>query len=367
MWRHNNKYRMYWDLLVIILVVYNSVMIPLSFAKPDEISGNEILERVIDFLFLFDIFLNFRTTFVNPKTNIEITNPQRIAKNYINSVRFPFDILASIPFELFMTLSSSSNEEEGGGNRQLQLLGILKLIRLFRLGRIITFMKVNSSLKIGFKIFQLLFGLLMLVHWLSCIWIILIDFKMHDWIPTKDLDAYRTNFFTLPFWHQYSIIFYYSILLITGNECAPVTFSQTVFASIVILMGSVVTAFIFGNIAALIAAINKKDSHFQDQLDMISQTMRSLKLPEDLQDSVLNYLQYIHETPDFQQDLEKFFSLLSPALKNQILAHLHMSVIRKVEIFRQCSSIEISFIMNNLKVLLFMPGDYIIRQNEDSF
>ena len=81
------------------------------------------------------------------------------------------------------------------------LLGILKLIRLFRLGRIVTFMKVNSSLKIGFKIFQLLFGLLLLVHWLSCIWILLIDFKNHDWIPTKDLDAYRTNFFTLPFWH----------------------------------------------------------------------------------------------------------------------------------------------------------------------
>ncbi len=81
------------------------------------------------------------------------------------------------------------------------LLGILKLIRLFRLGRIITFMKVNSSLKIGFKIFQLLFGLLMLVHWLSCVWILLIDFDYQDWIPTKDLDAYRTNFFTLPFWH----------------------------------------------------------------------------------------------------------------------------------------------------------------------
>mmetsp|Transcript_18741 Transcript_18741/g.28766 ORF Transcript_18741/g.28766 Transcript_18741/m.28766 type:complete len:250 (-) Transcript_18741:1147-1896(-) len=100
---------------------------------------------------------------------------------------------------------------------------------------------------------------------------------------------------------------------------------------------------------------------------MISQTMRSLKLPEELQDNVLNYLQYIHETPDFQQDLDKFFALLSPALKNKILGHLHMGVIQKVDIFTQCSSIEIGFIMNNLKVLLFMPGDYIIRQNEDSF
>jgi len=35
-------------------------------------------------------------------------------------------------------------------------------------------------------------------------------------------------------------------------------------------MGAIVTAFIFGNMAALLAAINKKDSYFQEQLDMVS-------------------------------------------------------------------------------------------------
>jgi F0F1-type ATP synthase epsilon subunit len=33
---------------------------------------------------------------------------------------------------------------------------------------------------------------------------------------------------------------------------------------------------------------------------------------------------------------------------------------------KQCSSIEISFIVNNLQMLLFLPGDVIIRQGEDS-
>ena len=65
---------------------------------------------------------------------------------------------------------------------------------------------------------------------------------------------------------------------------------------------------------------------------MVSQTMRSLKLPEEMQDNVLKYLQYIHETPDVQQDLDKFMSLLSPALKSQIFFHLHSKVISKVSI-----------------------------------
>jgi len=94
--------------------------------------------------------------------------------------------------------------------------------------------------------------------------------------------------------------------------------------------------------------------------------MRSLKLPEEMQDNVLKYLQYIHETPDVQQDLDKFLGLLSPALKNQILYHLHSTVITSIKILELCSSVELGFIVNHLKTLLFLPGDVILRQNEDS-
>ena len=49
------------------------------------------------------------------------------------------------------------------------------------------------------------------------------------------------------------------MLLIQGNDCCPVGFSQTLFASIVVILGSIVTGFIFGNMAALMAAINKRE------------------------------------------------------------------------------------------------------------
>jgi hypothetical protein len=79
---------------------------------------------------------------------------------------------------------------------------------------------------------------------------------------------------------KYSTVFYYMILLVVGADCSPVDFWETVYASLVIIIGSIVTAFIFGNMAALMALINKKDSFFQQQLDMVGQTMRTLKLPE---------------------------------------------------------------------------------------
>jgi len=75
-------------------------------------------------------------------------------------------------------------------------LGLLKLVRLLRLGRIITYMKFKSSLKIGFKMFQLLLFLLLLVHWIGCSWYIMVR-NRDSWLPPKDLDAGETDFYDL--------------------------------------------------------------------------------------------------------------------------------------------------------------------------
>jgi hypothetical protein len=45
-----------------------------------------------------------------------------------------------------------------------------------------------------------------------------------------------------------------------GNEGAPVTFPQTVYFSLIVLIGAIVTALIFGNMAALMASINRQDT-----------------------------------------------------------------------------------------------------------
>ena len=62
------------------------------------------MDRIIDVLFITDIIFNFRTTFVNPMTNLEVVDARRVAKNYFYSQKFWVDLLASIPFEVFFAL-----------------------------------------------------------------------------------------------------------------------------------------------------------------------------------------------------------------------------------------------------------------------
>ncbi len=73
--RHNSNIRMRWDLLVITFTLYNCVNIPFSVAFADKMKENlavTIVDRVIDACFVFDILLNFRTTYINLKTSTEI-------------------------------------------------------------------------------------------------------------------------------------------------------------------------------------------------------------------------------------------------------------------------------------------------------
>jgi len=67
-----------------------------------------------------------------------------------------------------------------------------------------------------------------------------------------------------------------------GSETAPVTLGQTIYCSVVVILGALIMAFIFGNIAAVMSSMNKKESKFQEQMEMVSSTMRIIKLPVEI-------------------------------------------------------------------------------------
>lgn len=64
-----------------------------------------IVDYVVDIMFIIDIFINFRTTYVDSSNEI-ISSPCRIAVHYIRTW-FIIDILAAIPFELLFMIGNA--------------------------------------------------------------------------------------------------------------------------------------------------------------------------------------------------------------------------------------------------------------------
>jgi hypothetical protein len=88
-------------------------------------------------------------------------------------------------------------------------------------------------------------------------------------------------------------------------------------------------------------------------------------MPLETQDKVLEYMEYMHNTPDVEQDLDKFFELLSTTLKKRVLFKIHKSTLDKISVLENCSSIEKSFVISNLQMAIYMEDDEICRQGEE--
>ena len=173
---------------------------------------------MIDVLFFMDVIFNFRTTYMNSKTGLLVTNAKKIAINYALNGRLFIDIIASIPLELILSPAIESENSQ-----TLQVLGLVKLVRLLRLGRIITFMKMKQSFKLGLRIFQTLFILILIDHWVACIWFMIVS-SQEKWFPPTEHDRIIDNdFYNRTAREQYTNVLYYSVLLMVGNDALPTT------------------------------------------------------------------------------------------------------------------------------------------------
>ena len=92
--------RQVWDMLMLYLVMYNCIWIPLALCFSMEQNfkeGMENFDLMVDFAFLIDIGLNFRTTWVEDDELVH--DARKIMMRYGTSW-FLLDALATFPWQL---------------------------------------------------------------------------------------------------------------------------------------------------------------------------------------------------------------------------------------------------------------------------
>ena len=91
--------------------LFTSFIAPVEIAFPDineDFHKNTYmhsLDRIVDVIFLIDIFIGFITEYTDVSTGDQIQNPAKIAKRYVMGI-FIFDVLSSCPFIFSILLSS---------------------------------------------------------------------------------------------------------------------------------------------------------------------------------------------------------------------------------------------------------------------
>uniref|UniRef100_G3TYC9 Voltage-gated inwardly rectifying potassium channel KCNH2 n=1 Tax=Loxodonta africana TaxID=9785 RepID=G3TYC9_LOXAF len=167
---HYSPFKAVWDWLILLLVIYTAVFTPYSAAfllketeegppAPDcgyACQPLAVVDLIVDIMFIVDILINFRTTYVNANEEV-VSHPGRIAVHYFKGW-FLIDMVAAIPFDLLIFGSGSS-----------QLIGLLKTARLLRLVRVAR--KLDRYSEYGAAVlFLLMCTFALIAHWLACIW-----------------------------------------------------------------------------------------------------------------------------------------------------------------------------------------------------
>lgn len=135
--RYSSEFIKYWQNMVIIFAMYNSITIPIAIFYdvhgPSIISSDTIalVDALVDFIFLFDIIITFRTTYLDTNVGKEETDTHKIALSYLKG-SFWVDFASSVPFGVFVP------ESQPGVKSLFNLLGLLKLLRIQRLSAAVT-------------------------------------------------------------------------------------------------------------------------------------------------------------------------------------------------------------------------------------
>lgn len=73
----------------------------------------------------------------------------------------------------------------------------------------------------------------------------------------------------------------------TGNDVLPFGTFQIFLSAFNIIMGALINANIFGNMALIINDLNQKASSFQSQIDTANTAMKNMKLPSEVKTKVI--------------------------------------------------------------------------------
>ena len=138
------------------------------------------------------------------------------------------------------------------------------------------------------------------------------------------------------------------MLILTGNDVGPNTNSLMILGLVLLVLGALMNANIFGEMVSIFQQMNVGEMKVAEQLNNATTTMRNLKLPIRLQDEIRDFIIHTSSSLENQRELEIFLDSLTPTIKNKVTRHIFKASFHKDEIFN-----------NNIEVINLLIIDLI--------
>ncbi|XP_050559068.1 potassium voltage-gated channel subfamily H member 8 isoform X2 [Spodoptera frugiperda] len=364
---HYGVFKTFWDWLILIATFYVAVVVPYNASFVDE--GHPRIsvtsDVVVEALFIIDIVLNFRTTFVSKKGEV-VSDSKAIALNYIRSW-FVVDLLAALPFDLLYASDVYSGAESTHGNVHL-----VKLTRLLRLARLLQKMDRYSQYS-ALILTLLMLSFTLLAHWLACIWFIIADkeIEIHKneswdlgWINNL-AERLKVPIPNISHSESYVTALYFTCSSLTsvgfGNVSAN-TLAEKIFSIITMLIGALMHAVVFGNVTAIIQRMYSRRSMYQSKWRDLKDFLTINQVPKELKQRMQDYFQTmwsLNHGIDIHETLKEF----PEELRGDVSLHLHREIL-SLPIFESASQGCLKLLSLHIRNNFCAPGEYLVHKGD---
>ncbi|OCT95652.1 potassium voltage-gated channel subfamily H member 3 [Xenopus laevis] len=395
---HYGTFKACWDCLIFLATLYVAVTVPYNVCFSNSKEEGATIPRcpptacdlIVEILFILDIVLNFRTTFVSQSGKV-VFSPRLIVYHYFRTW-FLLDLLAALPVDLLY----SFNVNVYFGAHLLKTVRLLRLLRLLpRLDHYSRYSAVVLSL------LMVVFALL--AHWVACIWYFIGQKEVESnqsevpeigWLQelarrletpyfvgkrnssqyltpqnnNSEEAANRTEMVLLggpsPR-SSYITSLYFALSSLTsvgfGNVSAN-TDTEKIFSICIMLIGALMHALVFGNVTAIIQRLYARRFLYHSRTRDLRDYIRIHGIPKPLKQRMLEYVQTTW-TVNNGIDTNQLLQSLPDELRADIAMHLNRELLQS-PLFSLASRGCLRSLSLNIRRSFCIPGEYLIRQGD---
>ncbi|XP_043923548.1 potassium voltage-gated channel subfamily H member 2 [Protopterus annectens] len=376
---HYSPFKAVWDWLILLLVIYTAIFTPYSAAfllndheekmrRDCGYSCNplNVVDLIVDIMFLIDILINFRTTYVNSNDEV-VSHPRKIAIHYFKGW-FLIDMVAAIPFDLLIFKT--------GSDETTTLIGLLKTARLLRLVRVAR--KLDRYSEYGAAVlFLLMCTFALIAHWLACIWYAIGNVERTfvkpkiGWLYSLGVqigreynDSDANSGPSIKDKYVTALYFTFSSLTSVGfGNVSPNTNSEKIFSICVMLIGSLMYASIFGNVSAIIQRLYSGTARYHTQMLRVREFIRFHQIPNPLRQRLEEYFQHAWSYTN-GIDMNAVLKGFPECLQADICLHLNRSLLQNCRAFKGATKGCLRALAMKFKTTHAPPGDTLVHAGD---
>eukprot|EP00058_Branchiostoma_floridae_P002188 XP_002587676.1 hypothetical protein BRAFLDRAFT_126737 [Branchiostoma floridae] len=392
---HFSMFKSGWDFIILLATFYVAVVVPynVAFALPCEkgrgpnfTKPSFVSDVIVEMLFIVDIILNFRTTYVTSSGQV-VYDARSIALNYAKTWFF-VDLMAAVPFDLLYAVNVEITS----------FVHLMKTVRLLRLARLMQ--KLDRWSQYSALVLTLLmsfFGLL--AHWLACIWYVIgrEELKTHRWELgwlfelsrridqpyalgagcgtlanrsifnstsnfTEGTDLLRPSEGGPDITSAYLTALYFTLSSLTsvgfGNVSAN-TNAEKIFSVCTMMIGALMHAAVFGNVTAIIQRLYSRRSEYHTKTKDLKEFTKLHNIPKALKTRMLEYFQ-AHWSENHGIDKVDMMKDFPDELRADIAMHMHKEIL-SLPLFENasqgCLSGSLEILRNGMVLAILGKGD----------